>query len=73
MEACASAVQGHFAPVSLPSILIAVVALPTHNFNSVQWERGGRTVAFPVLVHSCPDPLRQLRAGRGMSSHSLGG
>lgn len=68
-----SCLAGSLAAVSRPSILIALLARPTHCLNSVRWERGGRALAFPVLVHSCPDPLRQLRAGRGMSSHFLWG
>lgn len=71
-----SCLAGSLAAISLPGILIALLAPPTHCLNSVRWERGGRVLAFPVLVHSCPDPLRQLRAGRGMPSHfswGLGG
>lgn len=67
---------GSLAAISPPSILIALLARPTHCLNSVRWERGGRALAFPALVHSCPDPLPQLLAGRGMPSHvswGLGG
>lgn len=61
-----------------PGTLASRWALPTHCLKSVQWERGGRTLAFPVLVHSCPRPLcylqrsqQRLRVGRGReSSHS---
>lgn len=43
---------GSLALLSLPSELVEILALPTHWFNSVRWERGGSTLAFPVLAYS---------------------
>ena len=57
---------------SLPNILTAVMAPPTHCFNSVRsvgkrWE----SLAFPVLVPQLSRPSGQLRALCRISSHSL--
>jgi hypothetical protein len=56
-----------------PGTLAAIWALPTHCLNSVQWERGGRTLAFPVLVHSCARPYATFKDPSNNSELGVGG